>query len=304
MSAWWPRRNRRLEAFPGTRDQSIRGRAFAVSAMGQTVIGPSRGRLGDALREAWQSRELLYFLVWRDLKIRYKQSIIGVAWAILQPVLTMMLLTVVFGHLIHVKTSGPPYTVFVLTGLIGWQLFSYSLSHAGTSLVRDQRLITRVYFPRIFLPTASVTAAIVDFALSSVVLAGLLTYYGIVPTVALLTVPLFLLLLVATALGVGFWTAALNVQYRDVQYAMPFLTQLWFFATPIVYSSTIVPERWRLLLGANPMSGVVEGLRWAVFRQPTDIGPTVALSAAGAAVLFISGFAYFRRMERLFADVI
>jgi lipopolysaccharide transport system permease protein len=277
---------------------------FGVSAVGEALIDSSRGRLRDALREAWQSRELLYFLVWRDLKIRYKQSVVGVAWAILQPVLTMTLLSVVFGHLIHVRTSGPPYPVFVLTGLIGWQLFAYSMSHAGTSLVRDQRLITRVYFPRIFLPTASVTAGLVDFALSSLVLAGFLAYYGIVPTVALLTVPLFLLMLVAAALGAGFWTAALNVQYRDVQYAMPFLAQLWFFATPIVYSITVVPKDWRILLGANPMTGVVEGLRWAVFRQPTGIGPTVALSAAAATVLLVSGFAYFRRMERLFADVI
>lgn len=269
-----------------------------------TLIDAREGRLSDALEEAWKYRELLHFLVWRDLKIRYKQSVVGAAWAILQPVLTMTLFSVIFGYLIGVDTSGTPYPVFVLTGLVAWQLFAYSLSQGGTSLVVHQRLITRIYFPRLFIPMSPVIAALVDFALASLVLSGFLVYYGIVPTIAFVTIPLFVLMLVVVALGAAFWISALNVEYRDVQYTLPFLTQLWFFATPIIYSSTVVPGHWQLLLGLNPMSGVVEGLRWALFGEPTGVGSLVLVSALVAITLFISGVAYFRRMERTFADIV
>lgn len=277
--------------------------ATSANPAGQRVIGTSNTRLREALREYWQSREILYFLTWRDLKVRYKQTAVGVAWAVLQPVLTMALLSAIFGHLVRLGTNGAPYPAFVLIGLVTWQFFSYSLSQAGTSLVRNERMLTRVYLPRLFIPTASVLAALVDLAIASVVLGGFLVYYGVGASLSLLAVPLFVLMLFATALGINCWTAALNVRYRDVQHALPFLTQLWFFATPIVYSSTIVPKVWRTVLGLNPMSGVVEGLRWAILGGP-EVGAMVAVSAVASAVLLVTGVAFFRRVEQTFADVV
>jgi lipopolysaccharide transport system permease protein len=266
-------------------------------------IDSRRERLLAGLAEAWEYRELLYFLVWRELKVRYKQSVVGVGWAILQPVMMMVVFSVVFGHLVKLKTNGPPYPLFVLTGLIAWQLFTYSLSHSGLSLITDKPLITKVYFPRLLIPTAPVLAGLVDFAIASVVLAGFLVYYGVVPPLAILAVPLLVVMLAATALGVGIWIAALNVQYRDFQYTLPFLTQLWFFMTPIAYTATIVPETWRVLLGLNPMAGVVEGLRWALLDPTNGLEPMVFVSAGVCVLVLLSGVVYFRRHEDVFADV-
>jgi lipopolysaccharide transport system permease protein len=268
-----------------------------------TLIRPHR-RLRIGLRELWAYRELLYFLVWRDLKVRYKQSVVGVAWVILQPLATMTLFTIVFGHLMKVQTGGTPYPLFVLTGLVAWQLFAAVLVQSGTSLTAGKQLVTKVYFPRMLLPTATVIAALVDFAIASLVLACFLAGYGIVPPARIAALPLFLLLLVTAALGVALWVSALNVQYRDIQHTTPFLTQFWFFATPIVYSTAIVPSSWRLLLGVNPMAGVVAGLRWSLFGDVTGIGGVVTVSTVFAVVLLVTGFAYFRSTERTFADVV
>jgi lipopolysaccharide transport system permease protein len=268
------------------------------------VVERTRGLPSIRPRELWAYRELLYFLTWRDVKVRYKQTVLGVAWAVLQPVLAMILFTIVFGHVAKISSSGIPYPIFAYSALVPWYFFATSAQSASNSLVGNTQLVTRVYFPRIFLVASPVLGAAVDFALAFLILVGLMVYYGIAPSIGVVALPGFFLLAAATATGLGAWLAALNVKYRDVRFVVPFLLQLLLFATPIVYSITVVPKDWRILLGANPMTGVVEGLRWAVFRQPTGIGPTVALSAAAATVLLVSGFAYFRRMERLFADVI
>jgi lipopolysaccharide transport system permease protein len=268
------------------------------------VIRPSRGWVSLRLRDLWEYRELLYFLVWRDVKVRYKQTVLGAAWAILQPFLTMVVFSVFFGRLAKVPSDGIPYPVFAYTALLPWQLFAYALTESGNSLVANQQLITKVYFPRLVIPVSAVLAGLVDFAIAFVVLLGLMFYYGIVPTMAALTLPLFLLLAIATALAVGLWLSALNVQYRDMRYTIPFLTQFWLFATPIAYSSSLVPEWIRSLYGLNPMAGVVEGFRWALLGKSGGVGPLVIVSALAVSVLLVGGLVYFRRMEKTFADVV
>jgi lipopolysaccharide transport system permease protein len=268
------------------------------------VIRPSRGWVSLNLRELWEYRELLYFLIWRDVKVRYKQTALGAAWAILQPFLTMVVFSVFFGGLAKVPSDGIPYPVFSFAALLPWQLFAHALTESGSSLVANQQLITKVYFPRLVIPISAVLAGLVDFGIAFVVLLGMMAYYGITPTAAILTLPLFLLLAIATALAVGLWLSALNVQYRDVRYTLPFLTQFWMYATPIAYPSSIVPERLRPLYGLNPMAGVVEGFRWALLGRAGNVGPMVIVSALAVAVLLIGGLMYFRRMERAFADVV
>ena len=268
-----------------------------------TLIRPQR-RLRLGVRELWQYRELLYFLVWRDVKVRYKQTVVGVAWVVLQPVATMVLFTLVFSHLIKVRTGGTPYPPFVLVGLVAWQFFAAVLAHSATSLTAGKQLVTKIYFPRILLPITTVLAPLVDLVVSAGILACFLAGYGIVPPARIALLPIFVLLLVESALGVALWASALNVRYRDVQYAMAFLAQFWFFATPIVYSAAIIPERWRLLLGANPIAGVVAGLRWSLFDDAPALGGTVAVSAAVATILLVTGFVYFRSTERTFADIV
>jgi len=238
------------------------------------------------------------------VKVRYKQTVLGAAWAILQPFLTMVVFSVFFGGLAKVPSDGIPYPVFAYTALLPWQLFAHALTQSGTSLVANQHLITRVYFPRLVIPISAVLAGLVDFGIAFVVLLGMIFYYGIVPTAAALTLPLFLLLAIATALAVGLWLSALNVQYRDVRYTIPFLTQFWLFATPIAYSSSLVPEPWRALYGLNPMVGVVEGFRWALLGKAGGTGPVVLVSALVVSVLLVGGLVYFRRMEKTFADVV
>jgi lipopolysaccharide transport system permease protein len=269
------------------------------------VIAPAKGWVPIRLRELWEYRELLYFLVWREVKIRYKQTALGVAWAIIQPVFTTIVFTVVFNRFGKIAAPGDiPYPVYAYCALMPWQLFAFALGESSNSVVANQRLITKVYFPRLIMPIASVCVGLVDFCISSVVLVGLMIYYHVVPSVAFWTVPFWALLAVVTALGVGLWLSALNVKYRDVRYTLPFLTQIWLFATPVAYPISRVPEAWRAFYALNPMVGVVEGFRWALFGSAASPGLSVALSVAVMAVMLVSGLFYFRRMERTFADIV
>src|SRR2546428_774835 len=237
------------------------------------VLEPSKGFVRLNLRDVWAYRELLYFLVWRDVKVRYKQTALGAAWAILQPVMTMVVFSVFFGRLAKVPSDGIPYPIFAYAALLPWQLFAYALSESANSLVGSQNLIKKVYFPRLVIPVASVLAGLVDFAISFVVLIGLMVYYGIRPTPAVALLPLFILLAVVSALSVGLWLSALNVQFRDVRYTIPFLTQFWMFVTPVVYPGSLVPEKWRSLFGLNPLAGGGGGFWWALLGQSTSPGP-------------------------------
>jgi lipopolysaccharide transport system permease protein len=268
------------------------------------IIQPSHGWLKLNLGELWNYRELLYFLVWRDVKVRYKQTALGAAWAILQPFMTMVVFSVFFGRLAKIPSDGVPYPVFAFTALLPWQLFAYALAESSNSLVASQNLITKVYFPRLVIPIAGVLAGLVDFAIAFVVLLGLMWYFGIVPTAAIALLPLFVLLAIMTALAVGLWLSALNVKYRDVRYTIPFLTQFWMFVTPVAYPSSLVPERWRALFGLNPMAGVVEGFRWALLGKAHSPGPLLIVSIVAVVVLLIGGLMYFRRMEATFADIV
>lgn len=267
-------------------------------------ITPSKGWVDLRLKDLWAYRELLYFLVWRDVKVRYKQTALGAAWAILQPLFTMLIFSIFFGRLAKMPSDGIPYPVFAFTGLVPWTFFANGLSQSSNSLVQNANLLTKVYFPRLALPLATVLSGVVDFALSMVVLVGIMMYYGVQVTANILWLPALLLLALATALGVGLWLSALNVEYRDVRYTVPFLTQVWLFATPIAYPSSLLPEPWRTLYGLNPMVGVVEGFRWALLGAATRPGWMIAASSAAALVLLVSGAYYFRRMEDTFADVV
>jgi len=268
------------------------------------VIRPSKGWVPLKLKELWEYRELLYFLVWRDIKVRYKQTVLGAAWAIIQPFFTMVVFSIFFGRLAGIPSDGVPYPIFAYCALLPWQLFSHAMVESGNSLVANQNLITKVYFPRLVIPMAPVLAGLVDFGIAFLVLLGMMVYYGMAPTMAVVTLPLFILLAVATALAVGLWLSAMNVQYRDVRYTIPFLTQFWLFITPIAYPSSLVPEGWRVLYGLNPMAGVVEGFRWALLGTENAPGPMLAVSVAVVVALLIGGLYYFRRMEKSFADVV
>jgi lipopolysaccharide transport system permease protein len=267
-------------------------------------IRPSRGWKALDLGELWRYRELLVFLAWRDIALRYKQTALGVGWAVIQPLFTMLVFSVFFGALAKVPSDGIPYPLFALVGLLPWQLFAYALTQASNSLVAEQRLISKVYFPRLLIPLASVLAGLCDFLIAfALVVVGLLVY-GVVPGWQLLAVPLLTLFAVATALAVGLWLAALNVQFRDVRYTVPFLTQIWMFLTPVAYPSSLVPAVYRPLYGLNPMAGVVEGFRWALLgRADLPLG-LMAVSVAVVLVLLVGGLFYFRRLERTFADVV
>lgn len=267
------------------------------------VIEPTHGWQAIELRDLWRYRELLYFLTWRDIKVRYKQTLLGAAWAVLQPLLTMVVFSVIFGQLAKLPSDGVPYPIFTFTALLPWQLFAFALTNSSNSLVGSQNLVSKVYFPRLVIPIASVLPALVDFAISFVVLLGMILYYQIGLTPRILVLPLFLLLALATALGVGLWLSALNVEYRDVRYVVPFLTLFWQYATPVAYSSSLIPSQWRLVYGLNPMTGVVEGFRWALLGKG-DVGAMLWISVAIIMVLLVSGLAYFKRMEASFADVI
>jgi len=269
-----------------------------------TRISPSKGWVSLKLRELWEYRELLYFLIWRDIKVRYKQTALGATWAIIQPVFTMLVFSLFFGHLGKMPSDGIPYPIFSFAALVPWTFFANGLGQSSNSLVGNANLITKVYFPRLIVPLASVFSGIVDCLLAFVILLVMMLYYGLLPTLNVFLLPLFVLLALVTSLGVGLWLSALNVEYRDVRYLVPFITQFWLFATPIAYPSSLLPEPWRTLYGLNPMVGVVEGFRWALLGTKTTPGPIIAVSSAVAVALLITGAFYFRRMEKTFADIV
>lgn len=276
----------------------------ASESLPTLTIRPPKGWASLGVRELWEYRELLYFLTWRDIKVRYKQTALGAAWAIIQPFFMMVVFSLFFGKLGGIPSDGIPYPVFVFCALLPWQLFAFALSESSNSLVGNQNLITKVYFPRLVVPISAVLGGLVDFAIAFVILLGMMAYFHIVPGVAVLALPLFVLLAVTTALGVGLWLSALNVQYRDVRYTIGFLTQFWLFATPVAYPSSLVPERWRWLYGLNPMAGVVEGFRWALLGKSEGPGALLAVSIAVVVLILVGGLYYFRRMEQTFADVV
>ena len=267
------------------------------------VIAPSQGWVPVRLGEIWEYRELLGLFVWRELKVRYKQTVLGVAWAIAQPLLTMAVFTVLFGRLARVPSDGLPYPLFAFCALLPWQLFAFALTESSGSVVRNDRLVTKVYFPRLIMPLAAVVVGLVDFAVSFGVLVVLMIWYGVMPGAAVWTLPVWVAVAALSALAIGLWLSALNVRYRDVRYTVPFLAQLWLLATPVAYPASIVPETWRPLVALNPMTGVVEGFRWALLGAPPP-GMTALISLAVVAVLLVGGLFYFRRTERGFADVI
>ena len=270
-----------------------------------TTVRPSRGWLGVNLSELWRYRELIYFLIWRDVKVRYKQTLLGAAWAILKPFFSMVVFSVIFGTLARIPTDEVPPPLFYYSGLLPWIFFQDGISKASTSLVTGRNLITKVYFPRLAIPLSSVIAGLVDLVLAFLVLIGMMIYYGFRPTSAIWTLPLFLLLAFITSLGGGLWLAALNVAYRDIGYVTPFIVQAWMYASPVVYSATLITgDLWQLIYGLNPMAGVVQGFRSAMLGVGQPPSSFLAASIFVSLLLLISGALYFRRMERTFADVV
>ena len=270
-----------------------------------TVIKPGRGWAPLDMRELWDYRELLYFLVWRDVKIRYKQTALGAGWVILQPLLTTAIFTIIFGHFARIQTNGVPYPLLTFTAILPWMLFANALALSTKSIVENQPLVTKVYVPRILIPIAPVLAGLVDMAVGFVVLFGLLVWYGVTPPWQIVTLPFFVLFAVVTAIAVTLWLSALNVKYRDVQYTVPFLSQAWFFITPVAYSALIFPANVRLWIGLNPMAGVVQGFRWSILgTQAAQVGHLMLLSFGVMVVLLVTGIEYFRRVEKGFADVV
>jgi lipopolysaccharide transport system permease protein len=267
-------------------------------------IAPRRGWLAVDLPELWAYRELLYFFVWRDIKVRYKQTVIGAAWAVLQPLMTMLVFSLFFGKLAKIPSQGLPYPIFYYCALLPWMYFSTAIQGATSIVVDHQRVITKIYFPRVVLPIAAVLSGLLDFAISFVALLGLMVYYRMMPATAVIWLPAFTLLAILTALGVGLWLSALNALYRDVRYVVPFLVQFWMFASPVVYPSSLVPEKWRLLYGLNPMTGVIEGFRWALTGHGQPPGIMLAASAAAVILLVLSGLLYYHAVEGTMADVV
>ena len=267
-------------------------------------LRPSKGWMAVDFKELWRYRELILFLTWRDIKVRYKQAVLGIAWAILQPLLTMLIFTVIFGILLKTPSQGLPYPLFALSALLPWQLFATALQRSSISLVGNANLITKIYFPRLAIPLSSVLAALVDFGVSMIVLIAVMIYYQYWPGWNILWLPPLILLALMTALSVGLWLSALNVQYRDIQHMVPFIVQVWMYASPIVYPIDIIPEGiWRWLYGLNPMVGVIQGYRWALLSgDPPDI--TMFISVGVVVILLVSGLYYFRRMEKTFADIV
>lgn len=266
-------------------------------------IEPKEGWEFSDLVDVWRYRTLLYFFTWRNIKVRYKQTVMGASWAILQPFLTMIVFSLFFGRLAEMPSDDVPYPIFSYAALVPWTFFANSVTQSSNSVVSDANMIKKIYFPRLTMPISSVFAAVIDFLFAFSVLLAMMLYYGFLPTANVLWLPVFLLLAVLTAMGVSFWLAALNVQFRDVRYTVPFMVQAWLFATPIAYPSNLLSEPWRTVYGLNPMAGVVDGFRWALLGTATGPGPMTYLSAVAAILLFVSGMYYFQRMENTFADV-
>jgi len=268
------------------------------------IIQPTRGWRSINFAEIWRYRELFYFLTWRDIKVRYKQTVLGAAWAVIQPFFIMVVFSLFFGRLAKIPSDGIPYPIFAYAALVPWTFFANGLIQSADSLVTSANLIRKVYFPRLVLPVAAVISGVIDFLLAFFVLLGMMLFYGIMPTANIVWLPLLLLLALVTSLGVGIWLTAMNVQFRDVRYVVPFLVQIWLFATPIAYPSTLLSEPWRTLYGINPMAGVVEGFRWALLGTDTAPGPIILVSTLVSITLLVSGVFHFRRMEKSFADVV
>jgi len=269
-----------------------------------TIIRPSKGWVPLELRELWEYRDLFYLFVWRDLKIRYKQTMVGASWAIFQPFITMVVLSIFFGKLIRVPSEGIPYPIFAYTALVPWMYFVNALTQSSNSLLVNNMLITKIYFPRLIIPISTVITGLLDFVIAFAILLGMMLIYGTVPTAAIWTLPFFIVLTIATALALGLWLSALNVEYRDVRFILPFLTQIWFFVTPVAYPSSLVPEPWRAIYGLNPMAGVVEGFRWALLGKAQPPSIILVVSAIVVIGLLIGGLYFFRYKEDKFADVI
>lgn len=267
------------------------------------VVQPQKGWMRVDFGALWQYRELLYFLVWRDIKVRYKQTAIGAAWAICQPLLTMLIFTVIFGRFAKIPSDNVPYPIFAFAGLLPWTYFSQSITRSGASVVSEANLIRKIYFPRLVIPISAAVAPLVDFALSFAIFGVMMLYYRVVPGWSVVTLPVFLCLAVVAALGVSLWLSALNVRYRDIGHAIPFLVQFWMYASPIVYPIGLIPERWRPLYSLNPVVGVIEGFRWGLIGKPLYV-PSIAIGGAVALVLLLSGLIFFKRMERTFADIV
>jgi len=268
------------------------------------IISPSKGWAALHLAELKAYHELLYFLVWRNIKIRYKQTVLGAAWAIIQPFFTMVVFSIFFGRLAHISSGAVPYPIFAYAALVPWTFFANALTQASNSLLEHERMITKIYFPRLLLPMAAVISGLLDLLISFSILIGMMIWYHLIPTVNIWLVPFFVLMATLTALGVSLWLSALNVQYRDVRYVIPFLVQFWLFSTPIAYPSSLVPEKWQALYGLNPMAGVVEGFRWALLGNPPVSIQMILVSFIVVVIVLISGLYYFRKMEETFADVV
>jgi lipopolysaccharide transport system permease protein len=293
---------------PGVSEQQVDAMQNAPAevvapALAVTLIAPARGLSAVNLREIWDYRELLYFLAWRDIKVRYKQTALGAAWALLQPLFLMAIFTLLFSRVAKVAVP-VPYPIFAFCGLLPWQLFAFGLSQSSNSLVQSQHLISKVYFPRLVIPIASVLAGLLDFAIAFLLLLAMMAYYRVPPGKGVLLLPLFVLLAVITSLTAGVWLSAINVRYRDVQYTLGFLIQFWMLSTPVGYPASVFPERWRWVLVLNPMAGVVEGFRWALLGTGSRPGAKLAVSLGLVLLTLIAGLHYFRRMEKTFADIV
>lgn len=274
-------------------------------APSQTIeIASSRGWFDLNWRELWNHRELLYFFIWRDVKVRYKQTVIGAGWAVIQPFFTMVVFSLFFGHLARMPSDNLPYPIFYYSALLPWMYFSNALITATNTMVTNQQVITKVYFARILLPIVSVLSGLIDFGIAFLILIGMMLYYHVVPTAAILLLPFFLILTVATALGAGLWLSALNAIYRDVRYAAPFFVQFWMFTSPVAYPSSLVPERWRGLYGLNPMAGVIEGFRWALTGHGQPPGHLIFASAGVVLLMLLGGIGYFQKVEKVVADIV
>jgi lipopolysaccharide transport system permease protein len=285
-------------------DNTIAAPSRTMDEVPVVLIQPRSGWLSFDLAALYRYRELLYFLTWRDVIVRYKQAAVGVAWAVLQPLLTMVVFTVIFGRFAKMPSDNLPYPIFAFTALLPWNYFAQAIGRSGTSLVSNANLVSKVYFPRLVIPISGAIAPLVDFVISFVILLGMMVWYGIAPTWGILALPLFTLLAVVTAVAVSLYLAALNVKYRDVGHAIPFLVQFWMYASPVVYSVSIIPEKWRLLYSLNPMVGVIEGFRWALLGKEQPDFAVMAMSTIVVAILLVGGLVYFKRTERVFADII
>lgn len=289
---------------PGAQQAPVPALTEPTAAAPQLVIVPDSPLLRLNLRELWDYRELLLFLTWRDIKVRYRQTVLGAAWAIIQPLTAMVIFSIVFGQLAQLPSDGIPYPIFTYTALLPWNLFSGALTRATTSLVGNSHMLSKIYFPRVLIPLSAMLSALVDFAFAFLILVGMMFWYGIMPTWRIVALPFLILLALATALSFGLWFSALNVRYRDVSYVIPFVIQVWLYASPVAYSSTLIPAQWQWLYGLNPMVGVIEGFRWALLGTTWEPGVLVLISVLIVTLVLVSGLIYFHRMEETFADVV